>query len=82
MNETYNDPVDVLVSFRGTTVRPETIHWGRNSFRVDKVNLIHSAREGDNKIYFFSVSDDTHSFKLRFDPGLMEWRLLELYTEG
>ena len=48
---------------------------------MKKVNLVHSTNEGEKRIYFFSVSDDTSFMKLRLDTGALEWRIVEFYSE-
>ncbi len=70
-----------MASFCGTKTVPHAIKWGRRRYNLDKVNLVHVAQEGRNKIFYFSVSDKLNFFKLRFDTGNLEWRLLELYSE-
>ncbi len=80
-HQKYNDPIDVLASFSGTKAVPHVIKWGRHRYNLEKVNLVHIANEGLNKIFYFSVSDKINFFKLRFDASNLEWRLLELYSE-
>ncbi|PIX61809.1 hypothetical protein CO057_03740 [Candidatus Uhrbacteria bacterium CG_4_9_14_0_2_um_filter_41_50] len=81
MHELLNDPIDVTVDFIGHRVRPKIIKWGNTIFNTEKVNLVHPAREGENLIFYFSISDHSHFLKLRFDTHNMEWRLVELYTD-
>jgi hypothetical protein len=50
--------------------------------KLKNVNLVHSAREGAKRVFFFSVSDADNYFKLKLDPTSLEWRLVELYTDG
>jgi hypothetical protein len=80
-HQKYNEPVDVLASFTKRSAVPHAIKWGRRRYNVEKVNLVHVANEGRSKIFYFSVSDKLNFFKLRFDAGNLEWRLLELYSE-
>ncbi len=77
----YNDPVDVLASFSGTKAVPHALKWHNKRYPLTKVNLVHVAHEGRGKVFYFSVSDATNFFKLRFDAENLEWRLLELYSE-
>ena len=81
MHEFLNDPVDVVVSFANNRVRPRKLRWDAREYDIKKVNLIHGTKEGTKRLFFFSVSDDTNFFKLRLDTELLEWRLVELYTE-
>jgi len=81
MHELLNDPIDVCVDFMGHRVRPTIVKWGTKTYPMKSVNLVHSAREGTKKIFYFSVSDQSNFMKLRFDPETMEWRLVEIYTD-
>ncbi|MBU0645987.1 hypothetical protein KJ611_00720 [Patescibacteria group bacterium] len=81
MHQLLNDPVDVIVSFSDNRVRPKKLRWDQREYEIKQVNLIHTATEGAKRLFFFSVSDETNFFKLRLDTELLEWRLVELYTE-
>jgi len=82
MYETLNDPIDVLVTFAQNRVQPRWFRWNGRNYQVKKVSLVHTAREGMKRVFYFSVSDLTNFFKLKLDPDLLEWRLVELYTDG
>lgn len=82
MHELINDPIDVLVSFSENRVIPKHFSWNQKTYDIKAVNLVHTAREGAKRIFYFSVSDLTNYFKLRLDPEFLEWRLVELYTDG
>jgi len=82
MHEYLNDPIDVTVSFQDNRVLPRTMRWNQRDYDIETVNLVHSAREGQKRIFFFSVSDTANYFKLKLDPTELEWRLVELYTDG
>ncbi len=82
MQEFLNDPIDVLVAFHENRVIPKRIRWNKRNYDIKYVNLVHSAREGTKRIFYFSVSDLSNYFKLKFDPETLEWRLVELYTDG
>jgi hypothetical protein len=80
-HELLHDPVDVRVEFSGHRVRPTCVRWGTRDYPMERVNLVHSTKEGEARIFYFSVSDNTTFMKLRFDTQTLEWRLVELYTE-
>lgn len=82
MHELINDPIDVVVSFCQNRVLPKRMRWNEHDYEITTVNLVHTAREGTKRVYYFSVSDLTNYFKLKLDPELLEWRLVELYTDG
>jgi len=82
MHEMLNDPIDVTVAFKDNRVFPRTMRWNERDYKIETVNLVHTAREGQKRIFYFSVSDTTNYFKLKLDPEMREWRLVELYTDG
>ena len=82
MHEMINDPIDVVVSFSQNRVIPKRMRWNENDYDIKTVNLVHTAREGRKRVFYFSVSDLTNYFKLKLDPEFLEWHLVELYTDG
>lgn len=81
MNEIINQPVEVIAAFTKNKIIPLFFKWKSRRYKVKKINLVHSVREGRNKLYFFSVSDAVNYFKLCFDTEKGNWKLLELYYE-
>ena len=81
MHEILNDRVEVTVEFKGHRVHPKIIYWDKHEYMMPQINLVHSAREGQSRIFYFSVSDPSTFMKLRFDTERMEWRLIEIYTD-
>lgn len=82
MHELLNDPIDVMVSFQNNQIIPQKMRWNQRNYTIKTVNLVHTAREGQKRIFYFSVSDTANYFKLKLDPEFLEWRLVELYTDG
>ncbi len=81
MHQLLNESVDVDVTFRGKRIHPNRIRWGQRIYDMPDVNLVHQAHEGRKRIFYFSISDKTNFMKLRFDPELLEWKLVEFYTD-
>ncbi len=81
MHQFCNDPIDVVVDFSGQRVKPTSIHWNNRHYPIPRVNLVHGAREGQKRIFYFSVSDDTNFMKLRFDTENLTWHLIEFYAD-
>lgn len=81
MYDLVNEPVEVLVAFRKNRVMPWAMKWNGKKYDIKQVNLVHVTREGNKKIFYFSVSDLLNYFKLRFDAELLEWQLIEIYTD-
>jgi len=82
MHQLLNDPIDVLVEFKNKRIAPRRLHWDNREYTIKQVNLIHGAREGAKRIFYFSVSDTANFMKLRLDTETLEWRLVEVYTDG
>ncbi len=81
MHEFLNDPIAVTVDFNGPRVKPTSIFWNNRHYPIPHVNLVHSAREGQKRLFYFSVSDDTNFMKLRFDTENLTWHITEFYAE-
>ena len=84
MYDHINETVEVLVDFRWPRVRPTLIRWNNRNYPIESVNFVHTAKEGDIRMYYFTVSDtgSANVFKLEFNTGSLEWKLLEIYTDG
>ena len=82
MHEILNDPIDVDVSFHENRVIPRRMRWNQKDYPIKMVTLVHTAREGSKRVFYFSVSDLTNYFKLKLDPEFLELKLVELYTDG
>ena len=82
MYDLVDEPVEVFVAFRKNRVLPWLMEWNGKKYDIKQVNLIHSVREGSKRIFYFSVSDLLNYFKLRFDTETLEWRLIEIFTDG
>lgn len=76
--EKVDQPIEVLAAFRKDRAEPMTFKWGNCYYQVKKVNLVHTEREGRDKVYYFSVSDDTTSFRLSFRTETLAWKLEEM----
>ncbi|MBU4315600.1 hypothetical protein KJ673_04340 [Patescibacteria group bacterium] len=81
MHQYLNDPIDVSVDFTNQRVRPHTVCWDNQMYKIKKVNLVHNTNEDGQHIFYFSVSDDANFMKLRLNTQNLEWRLVELYTD-
>lgn len=77
MYQSINEPIEVVVIFNGQKVEPVFFKWGNRQYRVDRVNLVHTERQGREKHYIFSVSDKANAFRLRFSTETLKWTLEE-----
>ncbi|PLX20752.1 hypothetical protein C0584_04895 [Candidatus Parcubacteria bacterium] len=82
MHEKINEPIDVLVKFNQKKVEPTFFKWREKTYKIEKLNLVHRERDGDDKIYYFSVSDEINFFRLAFFTRDLSWKIEELFTEG
>ena len=77
--EKVGEPIEVLVAFKDVRPEPMMFKWGKRYYQVRKVNMVHAERFGREKIYYFSVSDDSATaFRLSFRTESMTWRLEEM----
>ena len=67
------ESVEVIASFGKNGVFPRVIKLGERAYKILKVNLIHTIKEGAVRIYFFSVSDGTNAWKLGFNTESLRW---------
>jgi hypothetical protein len=82
MFEKIDEPIELLVRFKKDKVLPTYFKWRNKTYWIEKINLVHKERQGNDKIYYFSVSDNANFFRLAFFTRDLSWRLEELYWEG
>ena len=75
------EKINVLVKFEGTKVLPVFFKWQNKTYEVEKLNLVHKERDGNDKIYYFSVSDNANFFRLAFFTRDLSWKIQELFYE-
>jgi hypothetical protein len=76
--EKVEEPIEVLIAFKRKRPEPMIFKWGTKYYQVQKTNLVHSERIGREKVYFFSVSDETSAYRLSFRTESLIWRLEEM----
>ncbi len=67
--------INVWVFFKGSLIQPWCFFWHSRQIKVDKINLVHSSKEGSNIFYHFSVSSSGNFYKLKFDTNKLNWML-------
>ena len=77
-----SEAVDVWVFFKGSSIEPWCFFWNKRQIKVDKINLVHSSKEGSNTFYHFSVSSGGNFYKLRFNLNSLTWNLEAVEEEG
>lgn len=75
-----NEPVNVWVFFKKSLIQPYLFFWKGRAVKVDKINLVHTSKDGASLFYHFSVSSKSNSYRLRFDATTLKW-FLEMVEE-
>ncbi len=75
------ESVNVWVFFKGKLIQPYYFFWKGRQIKIDKVNLVHTSKEGATIFYHFSVSSGGNFYRLKFDTCKLNW-ILEMVEEG
>lgn len=75
------EPIDVWVLFKKNIIAPYLFSWRGKEIKIDKINLVHTSKNGTSLFYHFSISSGGNFYRLRFDTGKLEW-ILEAVEEG
>lgn len=70
-----SEPVDVWVFFEKNTIKPHIFFWRSRKIKIEKINLVHTSKNGDSLFYHFSVSAGGNFYRLGFDSFKMKWSL-------
>ncbi len=78
-----NEPVDVLLAFKGNErhVTPLKVQWNRQVFSITKIGFRHPTRRGQRMVHIFDVFDGTHNLRLEFDAESLVWTLKAITDE-
>jgi hypothetical protein len=79
MSDLINESVsvDLLSNHLKKMAYPWVVNWRGRQYRINKIGLHYTEREGRVLYHIFSVTDGTTFFKLRFDTETLNWKLLE-----
>ncbi|HYD91683.1 MAG TPA: hypothetical protein VEA37_09380 [Flavobacterium sp.] len=68
--------IEVFAAFsKSGGFKPQAFKYGQQVYKVAKVDLQYSVKQGASKLYVFNVSDEVNSWVLSFDTGTMKWNL-------
>jgi len=81
MREEINEQISVLASFDKNQIKIMAFKWGQTKYIVIKTNLAYEAREGQELVRYFSVSDPGNLFTLAFYPLQNLWQLKEVFSQ-
>jgi len=73
MTVVVNEKVNV-----GMSDAPKWVKWKNRIYKIDKIGLHYTFREGRVLYHIFSVSTKTLAMKLRFDTETLSWKLEEI----
>ncbi len=70
------EPISVIASFGlPYRIRPVRFRWSGRLLEVKEVTYTWTTREGECRIYHFSVTDGRTLYELSFDTAALLWRV-------
>lgn len=75
------EPINVWVYFKKGAIEPFIFFWKGRKLKIDKINLIHTSKDGGNTYYHFSVSSQSNYYRLRFEIPKLKWHLEQVEEE-
>lgn len=69
------EPINVWVLFKEGQIQPHTFFWKSRQIKIEKINLVHTTKNGNSPAYHFSVSSGGNFYRLGFDVGNLKWFL-------
>ena len=71
------DKISVLAKFADGDLAPAVIKWQGRRHWVQKVNLHHTEKRGDDTTHYFSVTTEIGDAVLSYSQKFLFWRLVE-----
>ena len=73
------ETISVVASFGlPYKIRPVRFRWNGKLFEVKEITYLWQTKEGQNRIYHFSISDGKTLYELSFDTSSLLWKLEKL----
>lgn len=79
------EPINVWVFFKQNSprsrfgeaglIQPYLFFWNSRQIKVDKINLVHTSKNGSSLFYHFSISSGDNFYQLRLDTSKLKWFL-------
>ncbi len=69
------ESVNVWVFFKANIIQPYLFFWNSRQIKIDKINLVHTSKDGGSVFYHFSVSAGSNFYRLKFDTSRLNWFL-------
>ena len=70
-----NEPINVWVFFKCNLIQPHIFFWKNRQIKVEKINLVHTTKNGSSETLHFSVSSGGNFYRLAFDIATLKWFL-------
>lgn len=68
------EPISVWAFF-DKSIEPRLFFWHGRKIKIDKINLVHTSKNGSSVFYHFSVSAGGNFYRLKFDAQKLKWFL-------
>jgi hypothetical protein len=79
MTMRIGETISVIASFGlPYKIRPVRFKWNERLFEVKEITYSWQTKEGQNKIYHFSISDGKTLYELSFDTASLVWHIERL----
>ncbi len=73
------ETISVIASFGlPYKIRPLKFKWSGKLFEVKDITYLWQTKEGQSRIYHFSISDGRTLYELSFDTNSLLWRMEKL----
>ena len=80
--EEIDEPIEVLVTFRGGMMKPLRFKWQNRVYTILEVTGRWTTQVGQFKQYYFSVLGETRDyFEIFLDSRTLLWRLARVCLE-
>lgn len=76
------EPINVWVLFKESKIQPYYFFWHGRQIKVEKINLVHTSKNGAHLFYHFSVSSGGNFYRLGFDTSKLTWLLEAVESDG
>lgn len=80
MYEEIQKLVEVICHFKKDKTLILYILDGYNKIKINTMDMINSAYKGKELIYFFSASNDSTNYQLRFETQSLKWYLEKQFS--
>jgi hypothetical protein len=75
------EKIKVMAVFKNGTIFPYVLDWGRERYKIDKVNLTYQEREGVSINYFFAIEAKGLVAKIKYNNVSFIWIIEEIWQE-